>query len=195
MINRHSNRCCNYNQTCNCGVAHNDPHWLKRKLAIVEACQTAFNQCKHHTNFTKRLEPFFEKALPGYSVIVAHDGSYYKVSVQGGRVPKIGEGPEELPGLAWDDKVELSLYNGANNIAKQFLSPSYDDRGWAARFQDLINRARQSLQDQLSAIALEDRLSDKLDILKAGVEAIRSEAAAMIDSPSNDLRKAYPELF
>src|SRR5271163_783225 len=55
---------------------------FKQQIEIIGAMRRALEKCRHHREFTRRAEPFFEKELPGYSVSVEPNGTCHQASVR-----------------------------------------------------------------------------------------------------------------
>ncbi len=179
MINRHETNCgkANYHHTCDCGVEAGDPHWYKKKLEVIGALERGYEECKHHTSFTRRLLPYFSKhvhALGGNYTMGVYPAANYtpnKVEVWGG-------------GLRYQEGVDITLYTMEK------------DKKWTELFEVQIARARQSVENGIASIAREDSLEKKLDLLAKKVQALKDEASILVtESVSSDLTRTYPELF
>ena len=158
---------------------------FKQQIAVVAALRRAFEKIRHHATFTRRVKPIIEAELPGYTVSVEPD--HY-----GLRTVRVWGN-----GLPYENGSVYLCWNGS--------------KPWAEGMAEAIEIA--DLRDYADRARAEEPLKAKLDALNACVEAARAEAEALIaalpvpttatiraakhfwNSPSSELRKAYPLLF
>lgn len=179
-INRHESNCPknrHQENTCDCGVDANDPHWYLKKLDIISKMEEAFEECSHYQKLTKRAEVIFQKHLPGYSV--SFDANFHlgeKISVWGN-------------GIRFDDRISITLY------------PLYDERSqtiksdWQDRFKHYLAREKKSLSDDLAQITIEDAMEGTLQKLEDQAKKLIEQAKSLAPNASSDLRDRFPMLF
>jgi hypothetical protein len=156
----------------------------QQRIDVVIGLHRAFTKFRHHTQFTRRVEPFIKAELPGYTVSV--DPDHY-----GLRTIRVWGN-----GLPYDNGVYL-CWNSS--------------KPWAEGMAEALEIADSS--DYAERSEAEEDLKGKLDTLHAEVERCRAAAKILIeqlpipksatiraerhfwDGPSSELGKAYPLLF
>jgi hypothetical protein len=156
----------------------------EQQIAIVAGIRRAFEKCKHHQQFSKRVKPIIEAELPGYTVSVDPDHHGLRtINVWGN-------------GLEYKDSVYL-CWNGS--------------KPWTEGMAEAIEIS--DVRDYAERLAAEAKLTDVLSELEKLVVEARAQAATLIENlpvpkaatirsehptwknASGELRARFPHLF
>lgn len=132
------------------------PRDMGQKIAVVVALRRAFEAVKHHQKFTKRMEPAFEKELPGYTVSLSVEPGSFGFA----RLRVWGNG------LAYDDCVSLQSINS-------------EKRPWQERMAEELDR--NDLSDYAERQEAEIALVPKLEAMEREIERIRAESLRLFE--------------
>jgi len=157
-----------------------------QQISVIDGLRRAFEKCKHHQRFTKRIEAILQEELPGFSVCVSP--SEKPLSLSSVRVWGLG--------IEYGNAVYL-CWNGS--------------RVWQEGFAHELQRA--DARDYEERQMDEQALYGQLDAMEAEMATLREQAAALVkklpipqsatlraesvfwDTPSSTLRKRCPLLF
>lgn len=161
---------------------------------VIAGIRNAYEKFKHYEKFTKRVRPFIQKALPGYTILLSIEvaqgigkcGHRYEINVYGKEI---------------DHKNSVDIY----------FNDVYSDMTWQQSLLDALDH--RDARDYQERLAQEEELFPKLALLHDRVVSAQQEAFLMIanlpvpkstikrqqawhwSDPSTQLKKKFPELF
>lgn len=156
-----------------------------QRISVVDAVRRAFEKFRHHREFTRRVKPFIEAELPGYTLSVTpDDGTLSSIRIWG-------------CGLDYNKSCVYLCWNHS--------------KPWVEGLTEAL--AREDVRDHEEREMDERALYPSLDAMEAQMAALRQQAASMIealpipkaatlraashfwDGPSSALEDRYPLLF
>lgn len=160
---------------------------FKQQIEVIGGIRSALEKCRHHREFTWRVRPLLEEALPGYSVSVEPSSKFHQASIR-----VWGNG------LPFNESVHVCWNTDG-------------DKPWTELCVAAIDRSDPS--DYREREIQEAKLAPMLEGMEREMERLRAEAAALIaglpipssatlrkegffwERPSSALTKRFPLLF